>query len=158
MELQAAQNLAMRLMKEHGVTDDGWRFEWSRGKKTLGQASAKRNQTTGTLYNKRIKLSYYHAALNDEDTVRGTILHEIAHALAGIHNKHNHVWRAWCRRVGAEPKQYDTTSNVPAPKYLTVCPVHGTLSKNYRRRTTLHRVFCRKCGESSLGLLRQVRA
>ena len=150
MQLQTAQDLALRLMQEHGITDDGWTFRWSHGKQTLGTASYGR---------KKITLSHYHATLNDEDAVRDTILHEIAHALAGPGNKHNHIWRAWCRRIGAKPERCDTTCNVPLPRYRTVCPVHGTVSTQYRRRrsTVLAGRMCVHCGPSSLGLLRQIK-
>ncbi len=33
MELHEAEQLARQLMDEHGVTDDGWHFKWSNGKR-----------------------------------------------------------------------------------------------------------------------------
>jgi hypothetical protein len=33
-----------------------------------------------------------------------TVLHEIAHVKAGIHNGHNHVWVGWCILLGTPPE------------------------------------------------------
>jgi len=151
MQLIDAKNMAARLMNEHGLIADGWYFEWSRGKMTLGSASASR---------KRIKLSYHYATLNDADEVRDTILHEIAHAKVGPGNGHNHVWRAMCIQIGAKPTRCSTTATSPPPNYLVVCPVHGTIATRYRRRAA-HKMLeysCKRCGKSSLGLLQQVSA
>lgn len=91
MDAYKAQQLALELMREHDLLADGWRFAWSRGKRQLGAAQIRRtrNRRTGqVIEEKTIKLSRHLVALNGEDEIRDTILHEIAHALAGLKNGH----------------------------------------------------------------------
>ena len=74
MDYSLAQQCANDLMAEHGLTAGGWSFAFNRRKRSLGICNY-----TG----KRIELSSAFVARNDEAAVRDTILHEIAHALAG---------------------------------------------------------------------------
>ena len=69
-----AKNMAVRLMDHHGLIEKGWTFVWMKMKRTFGQCWHSKKQ---------ILLSWPLTSLNDETTVRDTILHEIAHALAG---------------------------------------------------------------------------
>ena len=97
MRLTDAKTLALLHMEEHGV-DDKFTFEFEDCKRTLGRCH---------YHAKKITLSKWYAELNEEKEVEDTILHEIAHALAWIHNKvtgHCKVWKDWARKVGATPK------------------------------------------------------
>ena len=67
-------------------------FVYNRGKRTLGMCDFTR---------KRIELSRYFVAHNDEAAVRDPLLHEIAHALAGEKAGHGPKWRRVCERIGA---------------------------------------------------------
>ena len=64
--------LAEELMREHRVPRE-WSFGFDRSKVRFGKCDYRR---------KRISLSSHLVDLNDEYSVRDTILHEIAHALA----------------------------------------------------------------------------
>ena len=44
----------------------------------------------------------------NEEAIKDTVLHEIAHAIAGNHNHHNAVWEACCNKIGAVPSRYKT--------------------------------------------------
>ncbi len=145
MEHAAAGKLARELMDEHGLAD--WRLEWGRGKRTLGTCIWAR-QT--------IRLSAFYVSLNDEDHVRDTILHEIAHALAGETHGHDEVWKATCRRIGADPTRVAHEVNTPAAPYELYCPCcDSVVGKRYRRVrwSTLERMGCRTCGQKSMGKL-----
>jgi len=130
-------------MDEHGLAD--WSFRWSRGKNQLGYC---REQT------KTIALSGYYVQLNDEAHVRDTILHEIAHALAGVKNGHNARWKAICRRIGATPERLDRIAKVPEAPYELYCTVcRSVVGRRHRRirADVLKRTMCRGCGRASLG-------
>jgi hypothetical protein len=48
-------------------------------------------------------------------------LHEIAHAVAGAHNGHNHEWVKACRQVGANPTRTGGEEVVAIPPYRAEC-------------------------------------
>ena len=159
MDPQQAQQLALELMRHHGVTNDGWEFRWSHGKKQLGCAQIrKRKRSFGRVEEeKTIKLSRHLVALNDEDEVKDTILHEIAHAIAGIEHGHDGVWKAVCRRIGAKPQRLAGREvNVVEPTYVIVCGVcEEVLAKRFRRirKDRLARSYCQHCGPTTKGKL-----
>ena len=40
----------------------------------------------------------------NEDNIKDTVLHEIAHAIVGNENKHNERWRVCCNRIGCRAR------------------------------------------------------
>jgi predicted SprT family Zn-dependent metalloprotease len=50
--------------------------------------------------------------LNSEECVRNTVLHELAHALAGFAAHHGPDWQWWCRKLGARPERLNTEAVV----------------------------------------------
>ena len=157
---EQAEQLAKSLMAKHGVTADGWRFDWSRGKRNLGETSIRqtRDRKTGKVKKiKAIRLSKHLVAMNPEPVVRDVILHEIAHALAGIENGHNHNWKAACRKVGAKPQRLaDESVAVVKGRYAIVCGLcEEQLTHRHRKPAlkTLNNAYCRHCGKQSMGKL-----
>ncbi len=133
-----AEQLALELMGQHGLLEAGWVFKWSRGKRQLGCATIceKRHRHTGAVERtKTIKLSWYLVALNHDGEVRETILHEIAHALAGLNHGHDRVWQDVCRRIGAKPERLAGEQvNVVEPRYALICGCcKQTIGKRHRR-------------------------
>jgi predicted SprT family Zn-dependent metalloprotease len=105
VELEAAQELALRLMREHGFGGSGW---------TVGFDYAKRRFGYCSYTDKRISLSSYLVEMNDEAQVRDTILHEIAHALTpGA--KHGWRWKQKCVEIGADPTRCFDDDQVNMP-------------------------------------------
>jgi hypothetical protein len=95
MDLHEAQSLALELMEKHGVTAAGWTFAFDNTKSRMGVCK----------YGPRlIAVSRLFAAHATESEVRDTILHEIAHVLAGPDAKHGILWKAHASRLGATPK------------------------------------------------------
>lgn len=123
MKLNEARDLALRLMEKHGVSD--WTFEFDRAKKRFGCC----NYTF-----KRISLSISLTELNDEDKVRDTILHEIAHALVGHKHNHNHVWRRKAIEIGCNGERCYSSDKVvtPVAKYHATCEKCNKTYKRYR--------------------------
>ena len=158
-----AEQLARSLMQQHGVTADAWQFEWSRGKRRLGETSIRqaRDRKTGQVKQiKAIRLSRHLVEMNPEPIVRDVILHEIAHALAGIKNGHNHVWRAACKKVGAKPQRLaDESVQAIEGRYAIVCTLcDRELARRHRRShpDRLANAYCKDCGPTSTGKLKTV--
>jgi len=124
MNTNDAARLARDLMNQHGLT--GWYFQFDRAKTRFGQCSHSR---------RRISLSEPLVLVNDEHQVRDTILHEIAHALAGPHAGHGPAWRTVCRQIGADPSRCVDSATIatpPAP-YVVVCENCGPVAPRHKR-------------------------
>src|SRR4051812_30508933 len=83
VDLEDARGLAHELMRRHGL--GGWRFEFDQAKRRAGVCRHRQ---------KVIGLSAPITRLHPADEVRDTVLHEIAHALAGARAGHGPVWVA----------------------------------------------------------------
>jgi predicted SprT family Zn-dependent metalloprotease len=131
-----ASRLTRSLMDEHGLLE--WTFKWNRGKRMLGQCDFLR---------KTISLSVYFVDMNDEKSIRDTVLHEIAHALVGPSHGHDLVWWSKARQIGLKrPARVNKHSNMPSFKYIPVCPKCGPLKGGRHRigkRTPNY--LCRIC-------------
>lgn len=94
-------DLAVGLMRQHGL--NGWTFEFDNAKRRAGVCRYRC---------KVISLSRHYVRLNADnyEDIRDTILHEIAHAIAGFKAAHGPAWKAVCRRIGAKPERcYDSS-------------------------------------------------
>lgn len=152
MELDAARELAHQLMREHGLmqNEDGsrrcfvfyedmatltepWTFKFNRGMRQKGLCYYQR---------RTIELSKHLVLLNDEESTRKTLLHEIAHALCGAKHGHNALWKRVCLRIGGTGERCYTGGVVlPPHKYEAICPVCKHIFKVYRRPKKI-----RSCG------------
>ena len=139
MILEDAETLALLHMEEHGIADK-FSFEFENTKTALGRCH---------YYSKKITLSKWYVELNKEKEIEDTILHEIAHALAWIHDKfkgHGKTWKAWARKVGATPKARSKT-NLTEPKkhykYNDKCGC-GKTFKRHRKSNRLQ-YHCPSC-------------
>jgi len=90
---------ARQLLQQHGLFVQGWTAKLDKGVRRRGVCNYN---------NKSIGLSRQFVSLNDWETVRNTILHEIAHALVGPTHKHNSVWRNKCIEIGGTGETYST--------------------------------------------------
>jgi len=135
MDFNDAEKLARGLIAEHGL--GGWSFKFNHGKRTLGLCHYDR---------KRIELSMYFVARNDESAVRDTVLHEIAHALAGPKAGHGPVWRAKCLKIGAVPHRLDRDAVMPKGYWRAQCPGCGERHSRFRRPLRSRTYICRACG------------
>ena len=84
---------ARDLMDSHGLAD--WTFRFSAARRTIGLCREK---------DKVIQLGRHHAANDAPAQVTDTILHEIAHALAGTAAGHGPAWRSIALGIGATPR------------------------------------------------------
>ncbi len=139
MEINKAHNLGISLMEKHGLLDKGWYFQFDRSVKRFGVCSYRR---------KCISISKPLVELNDENKVKDTILHEIAHALVGNQHGHDRVWKEMCMKIGAKPERCYSTEEILTPKlkYYAKCSVCGKefqvsrlVKKNVRRSCSCQR-------------------
>lgn len=139
MNVTEAATLARKLMNEHELRD--WTFEYDNAKRRFGICKHGR---------RTISLSRYLVRLNDEDKVRDTILHEIAHALCGPRIGHGRAWRVKCMEIGAKPERcYDATNDdveQPPHRYEGRCPICGHTYHRLRlRERTKNEAACKPC-------------
>ncbi len=72
MELKELEAIAKREMTKHGLHD--WTFRFADTKRQLGVCKYRK---------KRIEIAEYYALNSPQESVLDTLLHEIAHAIAG---------------------------------------------------------------------------
>lgn len=125
--------LVRKMMNEHGLQD--WKIAWSRAKKTHGRCY----YATKTLEFSSVAFAHI-----DEAEVRDTILHEIAHALAGYAAGHGYQWRAIHRQIGGTGAQYVSQAAAKAipTAWVGKCRQGHTLGQH---RAPLRVKACGKC-------------
>jgi predicted SprT family Zn-dependent metalloprotease len=115
VNLSDAKHLALSLMRLHGLEAQGWRFEFDQAIRRFGCCHWSR---------KLITLSAPIVRLNEVSEVRATILHEIAHALAGKKAGHGPEWKTIAVRIGDDGERcYESASvKAPPPPFIGECP------------------------------------
>lgn len=130
MLCSAAATLARTLMNAHGLGH--WVFQFDRAKRRLGVCYFSR---------RTISLSVHYVRANEEDCIRRTILHEIAHALVGPAAGHGPLWRMKARELGIPAQRCNSTATMPEGRLVAQCSL---CQKTFRRhRRPRRRSFCR---------------
>jgi predicted SprT family Zn-dependent metalloprotease len=136
MDFSEAEQLARKLMADFGLPD--WAFGWNRRKRSLGLCRYRE---------KRLELSAHFVQANPLEQVRETILHEIAHALAGEKAGHGPKWKALRAQVGCLPQRCDHGQAVmPRGRWSARCAACGKEYWRHRRPARRARYWCRTCG------------
>lgn len=135
MDLKAAKDVAHELMDHHGLS--GWLFGFDNAKRRCGNCN---------FAQLKITLSRHYVTMNDESEVRDTILHEIAHALAGFKAGHGPEWRKVARSVGARPQRCaDASVSMPKAPWRVTCASGHNLGTRHRRSRNMSIYLCRLC-------------
>jgi predicted SprT family Zn-dependent metalloprotease len=129
-----AANEAEKLLTHHGLV--GWRFAFNRRKRAMGLCRYDAQ---------RIELSIHFVESNDAAAVRDTLLHEIAHALAGQAAGHGPRWRRICRQIGATPARCGDAA-MPRGQWVATCPGCGGQYERHRRPPSGYHYACSRCG------------
>lgn len=124
MNLDDAEDMAMTLMEDHGLSS--WTFAFDRAMRRCGQCRPSK---------KLITMSRHFVENNRESEVRDTILHEIAHALAGAESGHGPHWKLWAVEVGARPERC-----APADVVMPQGKVEGVCGPGCEARHVRHRL------------------
>lgn len=135
MDVTAALSMGERLLAEHGLT--AWRVEVDRAKRRAGQCR---------YADRVITISGALTRLHDEAEVRETLLHEVAHALAGPRAGHGPRWRAIATRIGSTGERC-LSSEAPtvAGAWVGTCPA-GHTTERHRRPTRV--ATCSRCSRT----------
>lgn len=122
-------------MAKHGL--QGWTFGLSEAKRQLGVCKYRR---------KRIEIAEYYARNSSPESVLDTLLHEIAHALAGPKAGHGPAWKVVAVRLGATPRACDhSPETVMKPgDWQATCPACKKTVHRYKRPRSLSGYRC-KC-------------
>lgn len=154
MRIQEALHLANKLLKENGLSD--WTVTIKNLKRTLGMCRYK---------SKTIVLGRFYLAAGSDEHIIDTILHEIAHALAGPGAGHGPKWKTACQKIGAIPKACCKDVTTPIGRYYAICPNCGIKYEYYRRpkyglgdpKTGVTSYHCSVCGRGKGNLFFQDR-
>jgi hypothetical protein len=131
-KLKQIRQYAYDKMLEWGLIKEGWKFVWdTKARRRYGQCR----------YHKReIGITKQLAAINSFEETQDTVLHEIAHALAGAGHGHDSHWKHWCIKVGAEPtrcyrsEDQGGTVKTLEGKYKLINKDTGEVYATYHRR------------------------
>lgn len=148
MDIIKAKEIALKKIKENNVDAN---FVFTKAKRALGVCMFKRKflfkdgASTGYI---TIGLSREFVENNNECVVTDVILHEIAHAIAGHHHKHDIFWRAIAKKIGCVFMDKEIISS--AKKYKVVCPNCKKIIGTYlvRPRRNLSNYRCNLCKQT----------
>lgn len=131
-DLQRVRTWAEALIALH--LDASWTFGFDNAKRRAGLCDYTR---------RRISVSRYLTARYDDDTNHQTLLHEVAHALAGPTVGHGRAWKAIARDLGyvGGTTHAGETATELAP-WVGVCPA-GHVA--YRHRRASRPTSCARC-------------
>lgn len=131
-DLQRVRTWADALIRLH--LDDSWSFGFDNAKRRAGQCDYTRH---------RITVSRYLAARFDDDANHQTLLHEVAHALAGPAARHGPEWKRTARRLGyVGGTTHNGETAVELAPWVGVCPA-GHIA--YRHRRPSRDTSCVRC-------------
>jgi predicted SprT family Zn-dependent metalloprotease len=135
--LDHLKDIAKKLMIQHKLFD--WTFVWNTRCKSRGGC---------TKYDEKIiEVTKEYALKITQEMFVNTVLHEIAHALVGHENGHNHVWKNKAISIGCNGKVCHNVNFVEF-KYEIQCLCN---TYKYHRKTRVIQkiekgnVKCRKC-------------
>lgn len=133
---ETTNKFVMDLIRKH--LPEPWRHEWGNAKKQAGVCRY-RTHTIG--------LSAPIHRLGTLADLEQTVLHEVAHALAGGRAGHGPLWRATVTRIGGSAARCHALETPDAP-WLGTCP-NGHEAKLYKRPDPSMR--CAACGREGKG-------
>lgn len=114
--------------------DETWTFDFDHAKRRAGLCDYRR---------KRISVSRYLAARFEDDDIHQTLLHEVAHALAGHPAAHGPEWKKIAREIGyVGGTTHDGETAVELAPWIGTCAVGHIV---YRHRQPGRETSCAKC-------------
>ena len=131
-DLDRVRVWAEALINQH--LDSSWTFAFDHAKVRAGLCDFTR---------KRITVSRYLAARFDDEENYQTLLHEVAHALAGPKEGHNRRWLSIARELGYTGGVRHTGETArELAAWVGMCPAGHTV---YRHRKPSRATSCLKC-------------
>ena len=81
--------------------------------------------------------------------MRNTLLHEIAHALAGPSHGHDRTWRAHALRIGCDGQRCHKMKLAPG-KWSYVCTAGCWSVARFKRSSSHAGATCKQCGAACI--------
>jgi predicted SprT family Zn-dependent metalloprotease len=128
---------ARGLMHAHGLND--WQFTFDHSTRRAGCCN---------YHDRRISISFELARNATDEDIRDTILHEIAHALAGKKHNHDAVWKKKALEIGCSGERTHRLVFSP-PRYHVTC---GNRCWTHTAERRNRRLVCRTCGSKLIYL------
>ncbi|MFN9718608.1 MAG: SprT-like domain-containing protein [Planctomycetota bacterium] len=134
MDLVELEQRAHDELQRHGLK--GWTFGWATTRRRLGACNYRL---------RRIEISKFYASHNSREKVIDTLLHEIAHALAGPRAKHGPIWKKIAAQLGAQPAacEKDPDTVLQPGNWRATCDGCGHVFERYRRPNVVSGYRCR---------------
>ena len=128
---------AARLMQNRAprLTERGWTFGYEL---TTSRAGACR------YHEREINLSVSFALKAADDEIIDTVLHEIAHALAGPNTGHGREWQRIARQIGCSAKRCSTTVHTPG-RWIGSCACRTDWRRQRLTDALRRRARCPRC-------------
>lgn len=123
--------------------------QWDRARKRFGQVQWRLDYRTGQ-YAPSVSFSEVLWPHMSPEQRRNTVLHEVAHVLAGVGEKHSAKWRRIHLGLGGDGKRcsdVDIPVDAVRPKYLGTCP-NGHQSTRMRITARTKPESCGRCSRS----------
>lgn len=139
-DIKAVENAAWDAITEH-LPGGVWGFQWDHRKSSYGQCNHRMRVIT-------LSLPLTEACTFEE--CMDTILHEVAHAIAGPGANHGPVWRSIAIRLGAAPRAARAPEASTAEalaktaRWVGTCPNGHTATRD-RLTQKSRRISCGRC-------------
>ncbi len=137
MSLREVEALGARLIRKHEVENGlkkGWKFGFDLARVRAGVCKYEE---------KRISLSVTYCLKASKEEIVDTILHEIAHAIAGPTHRHDDTWKTVARRIGCTARRCHQVDHAP-PRWRGHCGC-GQEWKRQRLTRRARTGYCPKC-------------
>ena len=135
LSLAEIEAKARALFNKHNIAD--WNFAFS----------LTTNQAGCCWYNRKlITVSVTYCQKATEAEIVNTLLHEIAHALAGYSNAHNHVWKRIAKQIGCTAERCHAVQHTPA-KWTGTCGC-GSVWGRQRLTKAARYGHCSRCNST----------
>lgn len=138
--LADVESLARRLFTRH-QTQSGLGTQW-----TFGFDLSTTRAGVCRYRDRRIDLSVSYCLRATRADIENTLLHEIAHAIAGAEHGHNAVWQAKAREIGCTAERcHEVTHTVS--RWIGDCGCRRWFRQRLSRRLR-HGAICKACGRT----------
>ena len=134
--LKEIHEFALLEMKEYELDD--WKFGFDLAQVRGGVCKHRK---------KEISLSVSYCCAASREDVLDTVLHEIAHALAGFKVGHGPKWKKICKAIGCSGKVYHTTIH-GKDRWEGTCPCGRSWTRMKLSQRSKKYAICPKCDEN----------
>lgn len=147
MSRKRAKEYARGLLDKYGLSHVNVRI--GRAKRELGRAVFSKGKPHTMI------LSRYLIDLNPWPEVKNTILHELAHFLAGPRAGHGPLWKKKAKELGARLESRTSKAVMPPLRWELYCHEgkHQITTYSRKPKGSMALCYCQDCGLESVGML-----